>query len=58
MGSGIAVAALDAGYRVVGVEQTAEAATKGRERIDGLLERAVAIGPSRRCRTLRSGSAG
>ena len=44
MGSGIAVAALDAGYRVIGVEQTAEAATKGRDRIVGLLDRAVASG--------------
>ena len=44
MGSGIAVAALDAGYRVIGVEQTAEAAAKGRDRIVGLLDRAVASG--------------
>ncbi|MEJ1162021.1 3-hydroxyacyl-CoA dehydrogenase NAD-binding domain-containing protein [Prosthecomicrobium sp. N25] len=44
MGSGIAVAALDAGYRVIGVEQTAEAAARGRERIDGLLARAVKSG--------------
>jgi 3-hydroxyacyl-CoA dehydrogenase len=44
MGSGIAVAALGAGYRVVGVEQTAEAAAKGHERIVGLLDRAVAAG--------------
>jgi 3-hydroxyacyl-CoA dehydrogenase len=44
MGSGIAVAALDAGYRVTGVETTAEAAQKGRERIAGLLDRNVASG--------------
>lgn len=44
MGSGIAVAALDAGYRVIGVEQSDEAAQKGRERIAGLLERNVKSG--------------
>ena len=44
MGSGIAVAALDAGYRVIGVEQTAEAATKGRDRIAALLDRAMKSG--------------
>jgi 3-hydroxyacyl-CoA dehydrogenase len=44
MGSGIAVAALDAGYSVVGVEQTEEAAAKGRERISGTLERNVKSG--------------
>jgi 3-hydroxyacyl-CoA dehydrogenase len=44
MGSGIAVAALDAGYRVIGVEQSDEAAEKGRERIAGLLERTVKSG--------------
>lgn len=42
MGSGIAVAALDAGYRVIGVEQTADAAARGRDRIAALLDRAVA----------------
>jgi 3-hydroxyacyl-CoA dehydrogenase len=42
MGSGIAVAALDAGYRVIGIEQTAEAAAKGHGRIAALLDRAVA----------------
>ena len=47
MGSGIAVAALDAGYRVIGVEQTAEAAAKGRDRIAALLDRAVEIRPAR-----------
>lgn len=41
MGSGIAVAALDAGLGVIGVEQSAEAARKGRERIAALLERNV-----------------
>ena len=44
MGSGIAVAALGAGYRVIGVEQTAEAAAKGRDRIVALLDRAVTSG--------------
>jgi 3-hydroxyacyl-CoA dehydrogenase len=44
MGSGIAVAALDAGYRVIGVEQTAEGAQKGLERITALLERNLKSG--------------
>ncbi|MGV3552123.1 3-hydroxyacyl-CoA dehydrogenase NAD-binding domain-containing protein [Rhizobium sp.] len=44
MGSGIAVAMLDAGYRVIGVEQNDEAAEKGRARIAGLLERNVKSG--------------
>lgn len=44
MGSGIAVAALDAGYRVIGVEQSDEAAAKGRERIAATLERNVKSG--------------
>jgi 3-hydroxyacyl-CoA dehydrogenase len=44
MGSGIAVAALDAGYRVIGVEQGDEAALKGRGRIASLLERNVKSG--------------
>ena len=44
MGSGIAVAALNGGYRVIGVEQTTEAAEKGRERITGLLDKAVQSG--------------
>lgn len=39
MGSGISVAALDAGYRLVVIEQSDEAAQKGLERIIGLLER-------------------
>jgi 3-hydroxyacyl-CoA dehydrogenase len=44
MGSGIAVAALNGGYLVIAVEQTQEAADKGRERIAGLLEKAVSSG--------------
>ncbi|MCB1447299.1 MAG: enoyl-CoA hydratase/isomerase family protein [Rhizobiaceae bacterium] len=44
MGSGIAVAALDAGYRVIGVEQSDDAARKGRERIAAILERNVKSG--------------
>jgi 3-hydroxyacyl-CoA dehydrogenase len=44
MGSGIAVAALDAGYRVIGVEQTDEAAQKGLERVVALLERNLKSG--------------
>jgi 3-hydroxyacyl-CoA dehydrogenase len=44
MGSGIAVAALDAGYSVTGVETTADDTRKGRERIAGLLDRNVASG--------------
>jgi 3-hydroxyacyl-CoA dehydrogenase len=41
MGSGIAVAALGAGYRVIGLDQTTDAAEKGYDRIAGLLDRAV-----------------
>ncbi|MBW6424140.1 enoyl-CoA hydratase/isomerase family protein [Rhizobium sp. XQZ8] len=44
MGSGIAVAALGAGYSVIALDQTPEAAEKGRERIIGLLERNLASG--------------
>ncbi|MGN6143380.1 MAG: 3-hydroxyacyl-CoA dehydrogenase NAD-binding domain-containing protein [Mesorhizobium sp.] len=44
MGAGIAVATLTAGYRVVGVEQTAEAAAAGRNRIAGMLDKAVESG--------------
>jgi 3-hydroxyacyl-CoA dehydrogenase len=44
MGSGIAAAALGAGYRVVGLEQTIEASDRGRDRIVGLLDRAAASG--------------
>jgi len=39
MGSGIVVSALDAGYRVIGIEQTDEAAQQGLERIVGMLDR-------------------
>jgi 3-hydroxyacyl-CoA dehydrogenase len=41
MGSGIAVACLDAGYQVIVVEQNDVAAVSGRARIDGLYDRAV-----------------
>jgi len=44
MGSGIAVAALGAGYMVIGLDQTPETAEKGRERVIGLLERNLASG--------------
>ncbi|MDL2400766.1 3-hydroxyacyl-CoA dehydrogenase NAD-binding domain-containing protein [Rhizobium mayense] len=44
MGSGIAVAALNAGYRVICIEQTQEAADNGRERITGILNKAVQSG--------------
>jgi 3-hydroxyacyl-CoA dehydrogenase len=44
MGAGIAVATLTAGYHVIGVEQTTDAAAAGRERIAGLLDRAVQSG--------------
>jgi 3-hydroxyacyl-CoA dehydrogenase len=44
MGSGIAVSALNGGFRVIGVEQTIDAADKGRERIAGLLDKAVQSG--------------
>ncbi len=44
MGSGIAVAALTAGYTVIGIEQTDEAAEKSRKRITGLLDRNLASG--------------
>ncbi|MCY1668670.1 3-hydroxyacyl-CoA dehydrogenase NAD-binding domain-containing protein [Rhizobium sp. SL86] len=44
MGCGIAVAALGAGYAVIGLDQTAEAATTGRERILGIIEKSVASG--------------
>lgn len=44
MGAGIATAILSAGYHVIGLEQTDEAAGKGRERIIALLERAVKSG--------------
>jgi 3-hydroxyacyl-CoA dehydrogenase len=41
MGSGIAVACLDAGYQVIVVEQNEAAASAGHARIDGLYDRAV-----------------
>ncbi|NLS06060.1 3-hydroxyacyl-CoA dehydrogenase [Rhizobium sp. P32RR-XVIII] len=44
MGSGIAVSALNAGYQVIGVEQSEEGAAKGHERIAGLLDKAVQTG--------------
>lgn len=44
MGAGIAVAALTSGYRVIGVEQTVEAAEKGREGIAGILDKSVQSG--------------
>ena len=44
MGSGIATCALDAGYTVIGVEQTEDVAAKGRSRIEGLLDRALQSG--------------
>jgi len=44
MGSGIVAASLGAGYRVIGLEQTEEAAEKGRDRILGLLDRAASSG--------------
>ena len=44
MGSGIAVSALDAGLRVIAVEQDAEAAERGRARIEGMLRKNLAAG--------------
>ncbi|WP_378941889.1 3-hydroxyacyl-CoA dehydrogenase NAD-binding domain-containing protein [Mesorhizobium sp. ANAO-SY3R2] len=44
MGAGIAVAVLSAGYRVIGVEQTQDAADKGHERIAGILDKSVQSG--------------
>jgi 3-hydroxyacyl-CoA dehydrogenase len=44
MGAGIATAALTAGYRLIGVEQSVEAAAAGRERVAGLLDRAIQSG--------------
>ena len=44
MGSGIATCALDAGYTVVGIEQTEDAVAKGRSRVEGLLDRALKSG--------------
>jgi 3-hydroxyacyl-CoA dehydrogenase len=44
MGAGIAVAFADAGYSVIVVEQSPEAAARGKERIDGLYRRSVRSG--------------
>ncbi len=44
MGSGIAVSALDAGFRVIAVEQSAEAAEKGRTRIEDMLRKNLVSG--------------
>ncbi|WP_281977788.1 3-hydroxyacyl-CoA dehydrogenase NAD-binding domain-containing protein [Pseudorhizobium flavum] len=44
MGSGIAVAALSAGYRVVGLDRDDEAAARGRERILGLVQKNLSAG--------------
>jgi 3-hydroxyacyl-CoA dehydrogenase len=44
MGSGIAVAALDAGCHVIAVDQDVDAATRGRQRIEDMLKRNVASG--------------
>ncbi len=44
MGSGIATCALDAGFAVVGIEPSEDAAAKGRSRIEGLLDRALQSG--------------
>jgi 3-hydroxyacyl-CoA dehydrogenase len=44
MGSGIVVSALNAGYDVVGIEQSVEGAARGRDRIAGLLDKAVQSG--------------
>nr|WP_316651212.1 3-hydroxyacyl-CoA dehydrogenase NAD-binding domain-containing protein [uncultured Gellertiella sp.] len=44
MGSGIAVSALDAGFHVVAVDRSPEAATAGRARIETILKRNLASG--------------
>lgn len=44
MGSGIATTALDAGFRVIAVEQTDDAAANGRALIEALLDRALQSG--------------
>lgn len=44
MGSGIAFSALLGGYRVIGIEQTEQAATEGMTRITVLLDDAVRLG--------------
>ena len=48
MGSGIAVSALNAGYRVICIEQTAERATAGEKRIVGAARSRGRIGQARR----------
>ena len=44
MGSGIAMAALDGGYKVIGVEQSEAAAEAGRSRLVGLMDRSLKSG--------------
>jgi 3-hydroxyacyl-CoA dehydrogenase len=44
MGSGIAAVAMDSGFRIVAVEQTDEAAAKGRARIEALIDRTLQTG--------------
>ncbi|WP_137128846.1 3-hydroxyacyl-CoA dehydrogenase NAD-binding domain-containing protein [Rhizobium sp. FY34] len=44
MGSGIAMAALGAGYRVIGLDRTPEAADGGRARILALIDKSVSSG--------------
>jgi 3-hydroxyacyl-CoA dehydrogenase len=44
MGAGIATSALDAGFTVIGIEPSEDAAAKGRSRIEGLLDRALQSG--------------
>ena len=44
MGSGIVAACLSAGYRVIGVETSEQAALKGSERVAALIDRATASG--------------
>lgn len=44
MGSGIAVCALDAGFSVVAIDQTPEAANRGRTRIEDMLKKNLAGG--------------
>ena len=62
MGSGIAICALDAGFTVIGIEETDEAADKGHARIEGLLDRVLqsgridASGKADRLRRLTTGA--
>ena len=44
MGSGIVACALDVGLTVIAVEQNADAAAKGRDRVESLLDRALRSG--------------